>query len=99
MVIYEGSPDLPDWGRLWRIADKFDVSVFYTAPTAIRMFKKMGKQWPKKYDLSTLRILGTVGEPIDEETWHWYFDYIGNKCPIIDTWWQTETGGTLVNVR
>jgi acetyl-CoA synthetase len=97
-VIYEGSPDLPDWGRLWRIADKFDVSVFYTAPTAIRMFKKMGKVWPKKYDLSTLRILGTVGEPIDEETWHWYFDYIGNKCPIIDTWWQTETGGTLVNV-
>jgi len=98
MVIYEGSPDLPDWGRLWKIADKFDVSVFYTAPTAIRMFKKMGKNWPKKYDLSTLRILGTVGEPIDVETWHWYFDYIGNRrCPIIDTWWQTETGGTLVN--
>jgi len=98
MVIYEGSPDLPDWGRLWKIADKFDVSVFYTAPTAIRMFKKMGRQWPKKYDLSTLRVLGTVGEPIDLETWNWYFDYIGDKCcPIIDTWWQTETGGTLVN--
>jgi len=98
MVIYEGAPDLPDWGRLWRIADKFDVSVFYTAPTAIRMFKKMGCKWPKRYDLSTLRILGTVGEPIDEETWQWYFNCIGNKCPIIDTWWQTETGGTLVNV-
>jgi len=98
MVIYEGSPDLPDWGRLWRIADKFDVSVFYTAPTAIRMFKKMGCKWTKNYDLSTLRILGTVGEPIDEETWYWYFNCIGNKrCPIIDTWWQTETGGTLVN--
>ncbi|MAG22230.1 MAG: acetate--CoA ligase [Candidatus Diapherotrites archaeon] len=98
MVIYEGSPDMPDWGRLWAIADKFDVSVFYTAPTAIRMFKKMGKKWPKRYDLSTLRILGTVGEPIDKETWDWYFDYIGHKrCPVIDTWWQTETGGTLVN--
>ena len=98
IVIYEGAPNLPDWGRLWEIADKFDVSVFYTAPTAIRMFKKMGKQWPEKYDLSTLRILGTVGEPIDKETWDWYFDYIGNKrCPVIDTWWQTETGGTLVN--
>jgi acetyl-CoA synthetase len=98
IVIYEGAPDLPDWGRLWKIADKFDVSVFYTAPTAIRMFKKVGKQWPKRYDLSTLRILGTVGEPIDVETWNWYFDYIGNKrCPVIDTWWQTETGGTLVN--
>ncbi|MBN2067347.1 MAG: acetate--CoA ligase, partial [Candidatus Diapherotrites archaeon] len=98
MVIYEGSPDMPDWGRLWEIADQFDVSVFYTAPTAIRMFKKVGTQWPKQYDLSTLRILGTVGEPIDVETWLWYFDYIGNRrCPVIDTWWQTETGGTLVN--
>jgi acetyl-CoA synthetase len=99
MVIYEGSPDLPDWGRLWKIADKFDVSVFYTAPTAIRMFKKMGCEWTKDYDLSTLRILGTVGEPIDLETWLWYFHCIGGgRCPIIDTWWQTETGGTLVNV-
>jgi acetyl-CoA synthetase len=98
MVIYEGSPDLPDWGRLWRIADKFDVSVFYTAPTAIRMFKKMGAKWPEKYDLSTLRILATVGEPIDEETWEWYFSHVGSgRCPIIDTWWQTETGGTLIN--
>jgi acetyl-CoA synthetase len=98
IVIYEGAPNLPDWGRLWDIADKFDVSVFYTAPTAIRMFKKMGKKWPKRYDLSTLRILGTVGEPIDLETWNWYFDYIGGKkCPVLDTWWQTETGGTLVN--
>jgi len=98
MVIYEGSPDLPDWGRLWKIADKFDVSVFYTAPTAIRMFKKMGPKWPEHYDLSTLRILGTVGEPIDMETWHWYFKHIcHSRCPIIDTWWQTETGGTLIN--
>ncbi len=98
MVIYEGSPDMPDWGRLWKIADKFDVSVFYTAPTAIRMFKKMGVKWPAHYDLSTLRILGTVGEPIDMETWHWYFKHICNNCcPVIDTWWQTETGGTLVN--
>jgi len=98
VVIYEGAPDLPDWGRMWKIADKFDVSVFYTAPTAIRMFKKMGKEWPERYDLSTLRIIATVGEPIDEETWLWYFDYIGNeKCPVLDTWWQTETGGTLIN--
>ncbi len=98
MVIYEGSPDMPNWGRLWKIADKFDVSVFYTAPTAIRMFKKMGCELTKGYDLSTLRILGTVGEPIDLETWLWYFGCIGNgRCPVIDTWWQTETGGTLVN--
>lgn len=98
MIVYEGGPDYPDWGRFWNIVEKYKVNVFYTAPTAIRMFKKMGDEWITKYDLSSLNILGTVGEPIDEEAWMWYFNLIGGgRCPVIDTWWQTETGGTLVN--
>ena len=98
-LIYEGSPDFPDFGRWWKIIDDNKVTVFYTAPTAIRMFIKAGESWIKKYKLKTLRILATVGEPIDEYAWGWYFKYIGKKrCPIIDTWWQTETGGTLINV-
>ncbi len=99
MVVFEGSPDFPDAGRLWQIAEKNKVTVFYTAPTAIRMFERFGNEWPQKYDLSSFRILGTVGEPIDEQAWMWYFEIIGQgRCPIIDTWWQTETGGTLINV-
>ncbi len=97
-LIYEGAPDFPDPGRWWSIIQDNGVSVFYTAPTAIRMSIKLGDAWPKKYNLSRLRILGTVGEPIDEESWMWYFKKIGGgRCPVIDTWWQTETGGTLIN--
>ncbi len=96
-VVYEGSPDYPDFGRMWQIIEKHRVTVYYTAPTAIRMHVKWGDEWPKKYDLSSLRILGTVGEPINEEAWLWYFKLIGGeRCPIIDTWWQTETGATCV---
>jgi len=97
-LIYEGSPDFPDFGRWWKIIEDNKVSVFYTAPTAIRMFIKAGEEWPKKYNLNSLKILGTVGECIDEEAWMWYFNKIGgSRCPVIDTWWQTETGGTLIN--
>lgn len=98
-LIYEGSPDYPDPGRWWEIIEEHKVNVFYTAPTAIRMFMRVNENWIKKHDLSSIRILGTVGEPIDEESWMWYFEKIGGgRCPIIDTWWQTETGGTLINV-
>jgi len=97
-LIYEGSPDFPDFGRWWKIIHDNKISVLYTAPTAIRMFMKAGDDWIKKYDLSSLKILGTVGEPINEEAWLWYFKNIGkSRCPLIDTWWQTETGGTLIN--
>ena len=97
-LIYEGSPDFPDSGRWWKIIDNNKVSVFYTAPTAIRMFMKSGEKWLENYKLDSLKILGTVGEPIDDEAWNWYFNKIGkSRCPLIDTWWQTETGGTLIN--
>lgn len=96
-LVYEGTPDAPDFGRMWQIIAKHKVTVYYTAPTAIRMHVKWGEEWPAKHDLSTLRVLGSVGEPINEEAWHWYFEHIGGKrCPIIDTWWQTETGATCV---
>jgi len=95
---YEGAPNYPQPDRLWNIVEKYGVTVFYTAPTAIRMFMQWGEEWPKKHKLNSLRILGTVGEPINEEAWLWYFYKIGGgRCPIIDTWWQTETGGTLIN--
>jgi len=98
MLQFEGSPDFPDYGRFWSIIQDYEVTILYTAPTAIRMFIQWGNEWPKKYDLSSLRILGTVGEPIDKDAWIWYFNIIGGgRCPIIDTWWQTETGGTLIN--
>lgn len=98
-LIFEGTPDFPNPGRWWKIINDHNVNVFYTAPTAIRMFMKIGDKWPKKYPMKSLRILATVGEPIDEKAWKWYFSKIGkSRCPIIDTWWQTETGGTLVNV-
>jgi acetyl-CoA synthetase len=97
-LIYEGSPDFPNQGRWWRIIQDNKVTVFYTAPTAIRMFQKFDPKHIKKHNLKSLRILGTVGEAIDEDAWIWYFKTIGgSRCPVIDTWWQTETGGTLIN--
>lgn len=97
-VIYEGAPNYPDWGKFWKIIAENKVNIFYTAPTAIRAFIKAGDQWVKKYDLSSLRLLGTVGEPINPEAWMWYHKNIGKeKCPIVDTWWQTETGGILIS--
>ncbi len=97
-VIYEGAPDWPDKDRFWEIVERYGVTVFYTAPTAIRAFMKWGAEFPKQHDLSTLRLLGTVGEPINPEAWMWYHRYIGGKrCPIVDTWWQTETGGIMLS--
>jgi acetyl-CoA synthetase len=97
-VLYEGAPDYPAPDRWWQIVEKFGVTVLYTAPTAIRMLMRFGDDWVKKHDLSNLRILGTVGEPINEEAWLWYLNTVGGgRCPIIDTWWQTETGATLIN--
>ena len=97
-VLYEGAPNHPDNGRFWELVEKYGVTVFYTAPTAIRAFMKWGDRWPEKYDLSSLRLLGTVGEPINPEAWMWYHKHIGGeKCPIVDTWWQTETGGILIS--
>jgi acetyl-CoA synthetase len=96
-VIYEGAPDWPDQDRFWQIVEDNAVSVFYTAPTAIRAFMKWGRQWPDKHDLSSLRLLGSVGEPINPEAWIWYKEVIGReKCPIVDTWWQTETGHIMI---
>jgi acetyl-CoA synthetase len=96
-LMYEGSPDYPDRGRFWSIVTKYGVNVFYTAPTAIRTFMRWGKEWPSKYDLSSLRVLGTVGEPINPEAWIWYHENIGRgRRPIVDTWWQTETGMILI---
>ncbi|MFH0897026.1 MAG: acetate--CoA ligase [Candidatus Bathyarchaeota archaeon] len=98
MVVYEGAIDSPSPDRWWRIVEEHNVTIFYTAPTAIRMLMKMGDEWPKKHDLTSLRLIATVGEPINEEAWLWYFRTIGGgRCPIIDTWWQTETGGTLIH--
>jgi len=97
-VMYEGAPNWPDFGRFWEIVEKYKVSIFYTAPTAIRAFIKWGDEWPNKHDLSSLRLLGSVGEPINPEAWMWYHRVIGKeKCPIVDTWWQTETGGIMIS--
>ena len=96
-VMYEGAPNWPDPDRFWRIIDRYKVNVFYTAPTAIRAFIRWGEQWPLKHDLSSLRLLGTVGEPINPEAWMWYHRIIGKgRCPIVDTWWQTETGAIMI---
>ena len=96
-VMYEGAPNYPDEGRFWDIIEKYKVSIFYTAPTAIRAFMKWGDDWVTKNDLSSLRLLGTVGEPINPEAWMWYHKMIGaERCPIVDTWWQTETGGIMI---
>ena len=95
-VMYEGAPDFPEQDRLWKIIDKYDVTIFYTAPTAIRAFMRWGEQWPMRHDLGSLRLLGTVGEPINPEAWMWYRQVIGGgRCPIVDTWWQTETGSIM----
>ncbi len=97
-VIFEGIPSWPDMGRFWHVIEKHQVNIFYTAPTAIRSLEKAPLSFVEKYDLSSLKILGTVGEPINEEAWHWYDVNIGKrKCPIVDTWWQTETGGMMIS--
>ncbi|HOK76414.1 MAG TPA: acetate--CoA ligase [Verrucomicrobiota bacterium] len=96
-LMFEGVPTYPDPGRFWQVIQKFKVTIFYTAPTAIRSLIMKGEEWPNKYDLSSLRILGSVGEPINPEAWIWYYRVIGKeRCPIVDTWWQTETGGILI---
>lgn len=96
-LLFEGAPDYPDAGIWWSVVEKYRVNIFYTAPTAIRMFMKLGPTWPAKYDLSSLRLLGSVGEPINPEAWLWYYEHIGGKnCPVIDTWWQTETASHVV---
>ncbi|MCX6998101.1 MAG: acetate--CoA ligase [Kiritimatiellaeota bacterium] len=96
-IMFEGVPTFPDAGRFWQIVQKYKVTVFYTAPTAIRSLIRLGDEWPNKYDLSSLRVLGSVGEPINPEAWMWYYNVIGKQhCPIVDTWWQTETGGILI---
>ncbi|MBX6378086.1 MAG: acetate--CoA ligase, partial [Clostridia bacterium] len=97
VVMYEGAPDFPHRGRFWEIVEKYRVNILYTAPTSIRTFMKWGTEWPARYDLSSLRLLGTVGEPINPEAWVWYHRHIGGgRCPIVDTWWQTETGMILI---
>jgi acetyl-CoA synthetase len=97
VVMYEGAPDWPERDRFWEIVARYGVTVFYTAPTAIRAFMKWGSQHPDRHDLSTLRLLGTVGEPINPEAWIWYHHHVGaERCPIVDTWWQTETGGIMI---
>src|SRR5690606_30452912 len=96
-ILFEGIPSYPDHGRFWEVVDKHKVNQFYTAPTAIRALAKENLEWVEKYNLSSLKVLGTVGEPINEEAWHWYNDHVGKKrCPITDTWWQTETGGIMI---
>ncbi|MBW2595647.1 MAG: acetate--CoA ligase [Deltaproteobacteria bacterium] len=96
-VMFEGVPNYPDMSRFWKIVEKYKVNIFYTAPTAIRAIAKEGDEWVKGADISSLRILGTVGEPINPEAWNWYYNLIGRgECPIVDTWWQTETGGILI---
>lgn len=96
-LMFESVPDYPEPDRVWDIVEKYQVSLFYTAPTAIRALAKYGEEWPNKHDLSSLRVLGTVGEPINPEAWMWYHNVIGKgRCPIVDTWWQTETGGVMI---
>jgi acetyl-CoA synthetase len=96
-LMYEGAPNFPDWGRFWRLIEKHRVTILYTAPTAIRAFMRQGDEWPKQSDLGSLRLLGTVGEPINPEAWIWYAQHIGGgRCPVVDTWWQTETGSIMM---
>lgn len=97
-IIFEGVPTYPDAGRFWEVVEKYKVTHFYTAPTALRALMSYDLDYVKKYDLSSLKVLGSVGEPINEEAWHWYHDHVGGgKCPIVDTWWQTETGGIMIS--
>ena len=96
--MFEGVPSYPDMGRFWEVVAKHRVNIFYTAPTAIRALEKADLSFVERHDLSSLKVLGTVGEPINEEAWHWYDENIGKgKCPIVDTWWQTETGGIMIS--
>ena len=96
-IMFEGVPNYPDFGRFWQVVEKHRINIFYTAPTALRALMKEGDTWVEKYDRSTLRLLGTVGEPIKEPEWLWYYNIVGEtRCPIVDTWWQTETGGILM---
>ncbi len=96
-LMYEGAPDWPDRGRFWKLVEKYGVTILYTAPTAIRAFMRWGTEWPGQHDLSSLRLLGTVGEPINPEAWMWYHEHIGGgRCPVVDTWWQTETGAIMI---
>ena len=96
-VMFEGVPNYPDFGRFWEVVEKYDVASFYTAPTAIRALMREGDSWPQKYAMPSLKLLGTVGEPINPEAWRWYHEQVGKeRCPIVDTWWQTETGGILI---
>jgi acetyl-CoA synthetase len=98
ILLYEGAPNWPEPDRFWQLIERHQVSIFYTAPTAIRSFMKWGESWPRRHDLSSLRLLGSVGEPINPEAWVWYHDVIGGgRCPIVDTWWQTETGAIMVS--
>jgi len=98
VVMYEGAPDWPQRDRFWEIVERYGVTIFYTAPTAIRAFMRWGTDWPQRRDLSSLRVLGSVGEPINPEAWIWYHQYIGGeRCPIVDTWWQTETGAIMIS--
>lgn len=97
-IIFEGVPSYPEADRFWQVVEKHKVTQFYTAPTAIRSLAKENSEWVDKHDLSSLRVIGSVGEPINDEAWHWYNDHVGKKkCPIVDTWWQTETGGILIS--
>jgi len=97
VIMYEGAPDWPQKDRFWQIIERYGVTIFYTAPTAIRAFMRWGTDWPKRRDLSSLRLLGSVGEPINPEAWVWYHRYIGGeRCPVVDTWWQTETGAIMI---
>jgi acetyl-CoA synthetase len=96
-ILYEGAPNFPDKDRWWEMIEKYKVTILYTAPTAIRTFMKWGTDWPEKHDLSSLRLLGSVGEPINPEAWVWYQTNIGGgRCPVVDTWWQTETGMIMI---
>jgi acetyl-CoA synthetase len=97
VVMYEGAPDWPQKDRFWSLIERYGVTIFYTAPTAIRAFMRWGTDWPKRHDLSSLRVLGSVGEPINPEAWVWYYHFIGgDRCPVVDTWWQTETGAIMI---
>jgi acetyl-CoA synthetase len=97
VLMYEGAPDWPQKDRFWSLIEQHGVTIFYTAPTAIRAFMRWGTEWPRKHDLSSLRLIGSVGEPINPEAWVWYYRYIGGeRCPVVDTWWQTETGAIMI---
>ena len=97
LIMYEGAPNYPYPSRWWQMVEKYGVTILYTSPTAIRGLMRFGDRWSARYDLSSLRLLGSVGEPINPEAWRWYYEVIGgSRCPIIDTWWQTETGGFMI---